>query len=1245
MTRIIYVETLPQFSHAAKTLARELKSAWGISKLTRVRILTRYTVLGMTEDAFLQCAPIVFAEPATTAFYYALPNDADAVIAAEYLPGQYDARASAAEKCAWLAVKGERQIVKVARVYLLYGDISQADIAVIKKKLINPVDSREALTDIESTQSATIVRGVRKIEGFTSMSSGSSERVTKEMGLAMDKKTVARCQNYFRLEGRDPTETEMFVLDAYSSDHCRHTTFTTELTQVSSDDEDVLAAYQNYLRLREQLGDKKSVCLMDMGTIGAKALRNKGLLDALDISREINACTVRITADIDGAPTPYLLLFKNETHNHPTEIEPFGGAATCIGGAIRDPLSGRGYVYQAMRVTGAADPRTPVSQTLSGKLPQRQLTVQAAQGYSSYGNQIGVPTGLVHEFYHEGYAAKRMEIGAVIGAVPAELVRRETPKAGDVVILVGGRTGRDGVGGASGSSKAHDKTSVSNCGAEVQKGNAPEERKLQRLFRNPRVLKMIKRCNDFGAGGVSVAIGELADGLIINLDAVPKKYDGLNVTELAISESQERMAVVVDKYDAEDFIREASKEDVEATVTAVVTDGDRLIMTYGGQTAVDISREFLDNAAASHSASAKVEASKPYIAIQAKSTLRETLKNTMSDLNVCSQKGLIGRFDSTVGANTVLFPMGGRHTKTPMQSMAALLPVQSGSTTTCSLMSFGFDPFIASASPFRGAYISVAEAVSKLAAAGASTDSMWLSLQEYFEKLRDDPARWGKPVAAVLGALQAQTELSVAAIGGKDSMSGSFETLDVPPTLVAFAAAVADVNNVISGEFKRTDSEVWLFAPHYRKNGLPDAESLKKLYSFIGTGITNKNILSAYVPTRGGLIAAVAQMCMGNAIGVSLDAISLDALAAEYRCGFVAEWHGGVPFGADGNILCEDFTAMRVGVTSAAPAIALDEETVGLDDIESFYSKPLEEIFPTDTPNTEALQTPEIRCEKSFDGNIEIHPLTHSPSVVIPIFAGTNCEYETMRAFDRAGIIPKSVIIRTMTAEAIRDTAQQLSSLLKTSQILFIPGGFSNGDEPDGSGKFIAAFMRNPLIAAGIDALLDGGGLIGGICNGFQALIRLGLVPYGRIVEPKDDMPVLAANAIGVHQSQIVRLRVASRLGPWMSLVDENTLYSVPVSHGEGRFMASEALLNSLAQNGQILTQYANADGKPSMSIDVNPNGSMWAVEGICSPDGRIFGKMGHSERIGKNLYKNVEGEFDMRLFDAAARYFGILNN
>ena len=1223
----IYVEKKKNLAKEAADLLHEARELLQIRSLTGVRIINRYDVENIEKDLFDYAVRTVFSEPQLDTVSETVEAQG-AVFAVEYLPGQFDQRADSAAQCIQIISQGERPTVRTAKVYVLAGDLSGADVDAIKKYVINPVEAREAALEKPETlkMDYAIPQEVATLEGFLDLDREGLQALVTKLGLAMDLDDIAFCQTYFRTEGRCPTITEIRMIDTYWSDHCRHTTFLTTIDDVKFADPLLQAAYNDYLDTRRELGRTKPVNLMDIGTLAAKYLRKNGYLDQLDESEEINACTVHMTVTVDGKEEPWLLLFKNETHNHPTEIEPFGGAATCIGGAIRDPLASRAYVYAAMRVTGAADPLKPVSETLPGKLPQRKLVTTAAAGYSSYGNQIGLATGMVDEIYHPGYAAKRMEIGAVIAAVPEKNVRRECPTPGDQVILLGGRTGRDGCGGATGSSKSHNLHSLETCGAEVQKGNAPEERKLQRLFRNGEATRMIKRCNDFGAGGVSVAIGELADGLEIDLNRVPKKYDGLDGTELAISESQERMAVVVAATDVPRFLELAADENLEATVVASVTESPRLRMHWNGKTIVDVSREFLNSNGAEKHITIDLDAPKDYKKPVA-DTFTENLNQVATDLNTCSKRGLAERFDSTIGTGTILMPFGGKHQQTPIQAMVHKVSLEKGHTDDCSLMSWGYNPFITEKSPYHGAYLAVVESAAKLIATGAAYEDVYLTFQEYFKRVGHDPKRWSQPMAALLGAFEAQKNLKIAAIGGKDSMSGTFEDLDVPPTLVSFAVTTEKVPNIVSNEFKAPGHTVCLIQPHYDENGLPETASLLEHFHLVTKLLRSGAAVSAYTPGLGGPAEAVMKMAFGNGLGFAFDAnVTLPELFGYAYGSFVLEMGDHTPVGK------------VLGVITADGAFTWHGEAVDGAALLAAYENKLEPVYPCNIPNAE---TPVKNV--SFVAQSHVAPATRvaSPKVLIPVFPGTNCEYDSARAMTDAGAEAEIFVIRNLSADAIARSVEEFAGKLKNAQMVFIPGGFSGGDEPDGSGKFITAFFRNAAVREEVTNLLEHrDGLMLGICNGFQALIKLGLVPYGKILDADASFPTLTYNTIGRHQSRLVRTRIASNLSPWLSGTQVGDVYTVPISHGEGRFLADEALVKQLAEKGQIATQYVDLDGQATTDVRFNPNGSIYAIEGITSPDGRVFGKMGHSERKGFGLYKNVPGEFDMKLFESAIKYF-----
>ena len=1228
MVRRVYVEKREPLRQEAAGLLSELRSLLGLTGLTGLRLINRYDVEGLDEQTFRRAVQTVFSEPQVDIAAAALPAGEYTAFAVEYLPGQFDQRADSACACIQLMTQGERPAVRTAKVYLLSGEITADDVEKIKRYVINPVEAQEAsLDEVQTLQMEyDVPAAVRTVTGFTQLDEAGLTALLDDLALAMDLDDLKFLQAHFRdSEHRDPTITEVRVVDTYWSDHCRHTTFSTHIDSVEILDEETKAAYERYLAARvEVYGEEKASIrpqtLMDMATIGAKTLKKRGLLKNLDESEEINACSIRVTATVDGEAQDWLLMFKNETHNHPTEIEPFGGAATCIGGCIRDPLSGRAYVYQAMRVTGCGDPRTPVSETIPGKLPQRKLAQAAAAGYSSYGNQIGLATGQVSEIYHPGYVAKHLELGAVVGAVPAENVVRERPAPGDVVILLGGRTGRDGIGGATGSSKSHNRKSLITMASEVQKGNAPEERKIQRLFRDGSVTRMIKRCNDFGAGGVCVAIGELADGLQIDLDKVRKKYEGLDGTELAISESQERMAVVVAPENAGAFIAAAEKENLEAYPVAVVTESPRMVMRWNGATIVDISRDFLNTNGAVKHTSVRVPMHEPAPNISECCDLR----TLASSLKSASRRGLSERFDASVGAGSVLMPFGGKRQRTPTQVMAALLPVLPGhETQDCSAMAWGFDPDWMSRNAYTGAQAAVIMSVAKLVASGCDYRHAYLTFQEYFEKLRDDSQRWGKPFSARLGALEAQRALNIAAIGGKDSMSGSFLDMDVPPTFVSFAIAPSQADRVLSPEFKEAGHPVYLFGGTSFGDYAACRTAWEQFYALCAAG----KVKAAWA-VENGVAEAVMNMSFGNGIGFASESEQSVAWYDPYPGMIVAELTEEVSFGT------------RIGRTTEEAMITIGTDSASVDALLRCNEDVLEDVYPNRTA-VSAEPVP-VLCAPAAE--IAAPKLGMAkPKVLIPVFPGTNCEYDSARAVMRAGLTPEIFVINNQTAQGVADSAVRFSAAIRSSQIIFIPGGFSGGDEPDGSGKFITAFFRNPAVRdATMELLKERDGLMLGVCNGFQALIKLGLVPYGEIIDTDETCPTLSYNVIGRHQSRIVRTRVASNRSPWLSCVQVGDIVNVPISHGEGRFLCPDTLLRKLADNGQIATQYVDLNGVPGMDVDVNPNGSAWAVEGILSPDGRIFGKMGHSERIGPALYRNVPGSYDLRLFDAAREYFSL---
>ncbi|MCH5206457.1 MAG: phosphoribosylformylglycinamidine synthase [Oscillospiraceae bacterium] len=1233
----VYVEKKGLFAVEGAEVLSDLTVALGIKTVESVRVINRYDAEGLSEENFKKAVPAVFSEPPVDDAYDKLPEigENERMFAVEFLPGQFDQRADSAAQCIQLLCGGERPDVKYAKIYILKGNISDEEFERIKHYLINAVESRECGFEEKQTLkvSYSVPTEVETLNGFIEKSGEELDEFVSKYGLAMDGGDIRFCQEYFKSEKRDPTITEIRMIDTYWSDHCRHTTFGTIIDNADIKPDYIAKTYAEYKANREELGrGNKPICLMDIATLAAKKLKKDGLLPDLDESEEINACSVKITVDVDGKDEEWLLMFKNETHNHPTEIEPFGGAATCLGGAIRDPLSGRSYVYQAMRVTGASDPLLPVEKTLKGKLPPRKITTTAAAGYSSYGNQIGLATGHVAEIYHHGYMAKRMEIGAVVGAAPAENVRRERPVPGDVIILLGGRTGRDGCGGATGSSKAHSVQSLDSCGAEVQKGNAPEERKLQRLFRNPEATRLIKRCNDFGAGGVSVAIGELADGLEIDLNAVPKKYDGLDGTELAISESQERMAVVVAPEDAEKFRALASKENLESTPVAVVKAEPRLKMNWNGKTIVDISREFLN----SNGAEKHTDVFVPQVNVSYSTGRRNTpsdWENLVTDLNVCSQRGLVQRFDSTIGAGTVLMPFAGRTQQTPVQAMAAKLPVLNGKTETASIMGWGFNPAISEQSPYHGAICAVVESVAKTVAAGGSSEKCWLTFQEYFERTLGRSERWGKPFSALLGAYRAQLELGLGAIGGKDSMSGTFgeldgDHIDVPPTLVSFAVSTAKAGDIISAEFKCPYSTIGYIAPDYDENGLPVFDSVKRVFKTVEKLIKSKKAMSVWSVANGGIAEGIFKMSLGNHVGAKLENLSDEELFSPVYGAFILELDGD----------CSDVRV--IGETIPEYEIICGDTKLDIASLEEKWNGVLEPVFKSKTKHKPSPEKAEYKggCELLENRK---SPKIASPRVLIPVFPGTNCEYDTAAAFEKYGAKAEIFVIRNLSAADIEDSVNAFAKLAAQSQIIAIPGGFSGGDEPEGSAKFINAFFRNPKITEEVENMLHKrDGLMIGICNGFQALIKLGLVPFGHITPLTADSPTLTYNEIGRHQSQLVYTRICTDKSPWLSNCKVGDVHAIPISHGEGRFVASGEVLRKLLDNGQVAMQYVDLAGAPSMDTAFNPNGSMCAVEGIISPDGRVLGKMGHTERLTENCCKNVDGNKDQLLFKSGVEYF-----
>lgn len=1259
--RRILVEKRPGFDLEAKALKKDLIESLHIDKIENIRILNRYDIEGIDKDVYESAARTIFSEPNLDIVYHETLDVSkcketnERVFAIEFLPGQYDQRGDWASQCVQILNQGERPTINTAKVYILSGKISDEEFDKIKDYCINPVDSREASLEKTETLKMTteIPTEVEILDKFIDLSIEGLKEFLNKQGLAMTLEDLEHVQNYFRnTEKRNPTITEIKVLDTYWSDHCRHTTFMTQIEDIKIESgkytDIVKDAYDMYLESRKNvyLDKPKDICLMDIATIAMKELRKEGKLADLDVSEEINACSIKVDVEIDGKVEPYLVMFKNETHNHPTEIEPFGGAATCLGGAIRDPLSGRSYVYQAMRVTGSGDPRTTLENTLPGKLMQRKITTEAAHGYSSYGNQIGLTTGQVAEVYDEDFVAKRMEIGAVIAAAPKENVVRETPVEGDIVILLGGKTGRDGCGGATGSSKEHSEKSLITCSAEVQKGDAPNERKIQRFFRNKEVSQMIKRCNDFGAGGVCVAIGEVADSLDINLNLVPKKYDGLDGTEIAISESQERMAVVIKSENKDKFIDLAREENLEATHVATVTDTGYMRMFWNDKAIVNIKRDFIETSGVKQTTKVHVDKvdekntffvnnSKEAIcelAIEEDINIKDRFINVLSDLNVCSQKGLVERFDNTIGSGTVLMPFGGKYQSTPAQGMVAKIPVLGGETNTSTIMTYGYNPKIGKWSPFHGALYAVVESVCKVVAIGGNYSSIRLTLQEYFEKLGDNPTKWGKPFAALLGAYYAQDRLEIPAIGGKDSMSGTFKDIDVPPTLVSFAVDTVDAKYVISPEFKKSNSQVIMLCTDRLENDVLDFELLKKNLNKVTELIHNKQVLSTYALGFGGICEAISKMAFGNKIGFKFTEGAENLFEANYG-NIVLEL-------ADSNIdILDGYNYVVLGKTIEKPSIMVDEEEILLDELYKAHCKTLEPIFPT------KVSTLKDKIETiSFinQGEAKKSSITIAkPRVFVPAFPGTNCEYDSARAFEKAGAHANIKVFNNLTDRDVEDSINEIVNEIKKSQIIMLPGGFSAGDEPDGSAKFIATVFRNPKVAEAVQEFLTKqDGLMLGICNGFQALIKLGLVPYGEIRETAEDAPTLTYNNIGRHQSKIVRTRVASSKSPWLANTEVGDTHSIAISHGEGRFVANEEVMKQLIANGQIATQYVDFDNNPTYDIEFNPNGSCYAVEGITSLDGRILGKMGHSERVGEHVIKNILGEKDQKIFESGVKYF-----
>lgn len=1259
--RRILVEKKQGFDLEAKHLKFDLEESLNIDTIENLRILNRYDIEKIEDEVYEKAINTVFSEPNIDDVYkeYVELSKEDRVFAIEYLPGQYDQRGDWASQCIQIINEGIRPIINTAKVVILTGNITDEQFKQIKSYCINPVDSREAILEKPETLEVDteIPTSVDILEEFINLEENQLKDLMKALGLAMTFDDLLHVQKYFKqIENRNPTITEIKVLDTYWSDHCRHTTFMTKIEDIVIEESKytdvVKEAYDLYLQSRKNVYGEtnRDVCLMDIATIAMKELRKIGKLEDLDVSEEINACSINVDVEIDGKKEEYLVMFKNETHNHPTEIEPFGGAATCLGGAIRDPLSGRSYVYQAMRVTGSADPRTSLEDTLEGKLMQKKITTQAANGYSSYGNQTGLSTGQVTELYDEDFVAKRMEIGAVIAAAPKENVIRETPESGDVVILLGGKTGRDGCGGATGSSKEHSEESLFTCSAEVQKGDAPNERKIQRFFRNKEVSQMIKRCNDFGAGGVCVAIGEIAESIDINLDVIPKKYEGLDGTELAISESQERMAVVIKKENIEKFINMAREENLEATYVADVTDSKRVRMFWNGKVIVDMARDFIETNGVKQTTKVRVKAiddikinnkvkENKFEVVDKEISLKDKFVETMTDLNVCSQKGLVEKFDNTIGGNTVLSPFGGKYQATPTQGMVAKIPVLNGETDTSTIMTYGYNPKIGKYSPFHGALYAVVESVCKVVAIGGNFSSIRLTLQEYFEKLGISEVKWGKPFSALLGAYYAQNKLGIPAIGGKDSMSGTFKDIDVPPTLVSFAVDTVDAKQVLSPEFKNSNSIVIMLSTKVLENKVIDFEELKKNLSKVTELIKAEKVSSAYSIGYGGVCEAICKMSFGNKIGFKFNEhIEIDE---------------SILFGASyGNIILElkddtkevleslkGYNYKILGNTIKEKFIFIKNEEIDIDFIHSKYCEVLEPIFPTKVEMIkEKIETISfITDTKDCKSGISLA----SPKVFIPTFPGTNCEYDSARVFEKAGAKTSIKVFKNLTDKDIESSIDSMVEEIKSSQIIMLPGGFSAGDEPDGSGKFIATVFRNPKIAEAVNEFLTKkDGLMLGICNGFQALIKLGLVPYGKIMDIDENCPTLTYNKIGRHQAKMVKTRISSNKSPWLYGTEVGDIHSIAVSHGEGRFVADEKTLKQLIANGQIATQYVDLEGNATYDINFNPNGSTFAVEGITSIDGRILGKMGHSERIGNQVVKNIIGEKDQKIFESGVKYF-----
>ncbi len=1246
--RRVYVEKKPQYAVAAKELAAQIKDYLGIKSVSNVRVLIRYDVENISDATFESALKTVFSEPPVDDIHLETFDAKGAkVFSAQYLPGQFDQRADSAEQCIQFLNAAEKPVIKTATTYVLEGDVTEEELQKIVSLCINPVDSRQ----VDDVKPETLITqydepaDVVIFDGFASMSEDELKKLYDSLGLAMTFKDFLHIQNYFREEEkRDPSMTEIRVLDTYWSDHCRHTTFSTELKNITFEDgfynKPITESYNHYLDTMKDMykgRDDKYVCLMDIALMGMKKLKAEGKLQDQEESDEINACSIVVPVEVDGKEEEWLVSFKNETHNHPTEIEPFGGAATCLGGAIRDPLSGRSYVYQAMRVTGAADPTVPVSETLEGKLPQRKIVTEAAHGYSSYGNQIGLATGYVKEIYHPNYVAKRMEVGAVMGASPRRCVKRLTSDPGDIIILLGGRTGRDGCGGATGSSKAHTEESLSSCGAEVQKGNAPTERKIQRLFRREEVASLIKKCNDFGAGGVSVAIGELADGLYIELDKVPKKYAGLDGTELAISESQERMAVVVDPKDVDTFLQYAAEENLEAVTVATVTEEPRLVLNWRGKEIVNLSRAFLDTNGAHQETDVYVEMPKEgdnYFKTEEVSNVKETWLNTLSDLNVCSQKGLVERFDSSIGAGSVLMPYGGRYQLTETQSMVAKLPVLNGKTDTVTMMSYGYNPYLSSWSPYHGAIYAVLESISRIVATGGDYKKIRFSFQEFFRRMSADPKRYSQPVAALLGAYDAQIGFGLPSIGGKDSMSGTFNDIDVPPTLISFAVDVAKQQEIVTPELKKAGNGLVLFRVKKDEYDVPVYEQVKTVYDTVHKFITDGSIVSAYALDQFGLCSALSKMAFGNKLGVTIyDEVATQTVFGPGFGNIVAE----VPEDKLDAILATDM-AVLVGEVNDEQMFYFEDAEITMDEALNAWTKTLEPVFPSRvTTNKDIVDTKEFTTKDIYVCKNKIA----TPHVFIPVFPGTNCEYDSAKAFERAGATATHMVFKNASEQDIKDSVEAFRKEIAKAQIVMFPGGFSAGDEPDGSAKFFATAFRNEVLTKEIHKLLnERDGLVLGICNGFQALVKLGLVPTGGICTQTEQSPTLTYNTIGRHISKMVYTKVVSNKSPWLQMAEVGKTYAIPASHGEGRFVAPQEILNQLFANGQVATQYVNEAGQPTMDEEWNVNGSYMAIEGITSPDGRVFGKMAHAERRGDHVSLNIYGEQDMKIFESGVQYF-----